>query len=184
MKNAGKITVFIILLIILIGCGERETVVLNIPDDFAAEVKSNFEDPAPVVDINAMDEVFSETENTSASEENSSDDTYIDLTTLSATMVYSEVFMMMREPEDFIGKTVKMKGLFNYYHDEDSDISYYSCIIQDALACCSQGIEFELSKDQSPVELTVGDTICVEGVFDTYVEGKNIYATLRDAKII
>ena len=38
---------------------------------------------------------------------------FVDLTALSSTMVYAEVFAMMSSPEDYVGKTVKMQGIFS-----------------------------------------------------------------------
>ncbi len=110
---------------------------------------------------------------------------YVDLTALSGTMVYAEVYNMMSHPEDYIGKTVRMDGVYAVYHDESTDKYYHACVISDATACCSQGIEFELKGDHSypddyPEE---GSRICVEGVFDTYNEGDQMYCTLRDSAI-
>ena len=34
----------------------------------------------------------------------------VDLTALSSTMVYSEVFNMLNTPENYVGKTIKMTG--------------------------------------------------------------------------
>ncbi len=109
----------------------------------------------------------------------------IDLTTLSSTMVYSEVYSMMVSPADYIGKTVKMDGQFALYHDESTGKYYFACIISDAAACCSQGIEFMLTDeytypDDYPKE---GEKICVIGIFDTYQEGDYTYCTLRDSRI-
>ena len=39
----------------------------------------------------------------------------VDLTTLSSTMVYAEVFNMMMSPDDYIGKTIRMTGIFTVY---------------------------------------------------------------------
>ena len=110
----------------------------------------------------------------------------VDLTALSSTMVYSEVFNMINSPENFMGKTVKMNGVFALYHDEATDNNYYACIIADATACCSQGIEFVLTDDYTyPDDYPeIGGDISVEGVFDTYQEGDYTYCTLRDAKIV
>lgn len=110
----------------------------------------------------------------------------VDLTSLSSTMVYSEVYNMMVSPMDYIGKTVRMDGLFALYYDETTGNNYYACIIKDATACCSQGIEFVLKDhyaypDDYPEE---GGEICVVGVFDTYQEGEYSYCTLRDAEIV
>ncbi len=110
----------------------------------------------------------------------------VDLTVLSSTMVYSEVYNMLSSPDDYIGKTVKMKGTFTYYHDEAADRYYFACLIADATACCSQGFEFVLAGDAVfPRDYPdVGKTISVVGVFDTYAEGEYRYCTLREARFV
>ena len=71
----------------------------------------------------------------------------IDLTEMSATMVYSNVFDMVNKPEDYKGKTVKMQGnIFMNYDEKENKIRCY-CIIADATACCSQGLEFVLAEE-------------------------------------
>ena len=121
-----------------------------------------------------------------SNEDKVSDAVDVDLTGLSAMLVYSEVYNMVYEPEDYIGKTVKMKGEFAEYYDEQSGNYYSACIIKDAMACCAQGMEFVLTDDyvypdDYPSE---GDEITVVGVFDTYMEGKDQYCTLRDARLV
>ncbi|MBQ7562494.1 MAG: hypothetical protein IJT16_00725 [Lachnospiraceae bacterium] len=79
-----------------------------------------------------------------------------------------------------------MNGLFTAYHDESTGNDYYACIIQDATACCAQGMEFILTDDYSypddyPEE---SEQITVVGVFDTYMEGDYMYCTLRDANLV
>ena len=109
----------------------------------------------------------------------------VDLTKLSSTLVYAEVYNMVTYPAAYIGKTVKMNGMFALYHDEVSNVNYYACIIRDATACCAQGIEFVLNDsyrypDDYPEE---GGDVTVIGTFDTYQEGEYLYCTLRDAKL-
>ena len=108
----------------------------------------------------------------------------VDLTALSSTMVYSEVYNMMTSPDAYMGKTVKMEGQLAMYHDDATGKNYFACIISDATACCSQGIEFELTDEYTyPNDYPeVGEEICVTGTFDTYVEGEYQYCTLRNAK--
>ncbi len=110
----------------------------------------------------------------------------VDLTALSSTMVYSEVYNMVTAPENYIGKTVKMDGLFAHYHDAATNNDYFACIIQDATACCAQGIEFVLTDDYTyPDDYPeIDDFIRVVGVFDTYREGDYTYCTLRNAKLL
>ena len=73
----------------------------------------------------------------------------VDLTVMNSNMVYAEVYNMMMYPEDYIGKTVKMEGTCACYHDEETGKYYFACLIADATACCSQGIEFVLTDDYS-----------------------------------
>lgn len=107
----------------------------------------------------------------------------IDLTELSSTLIYSEVYNMMMTPEDYIGKTVRMDGDFYTFYDEVLKQYFFACVIQDATACCAQGIEFVLAgeytyPDDYPEE---GSYIKVAGVFDTYEDEEYIYCTLRNA---
>ncbi len=69
-----------------------------------------------------------------------------DLSKLNETYIYAQFFNMLVEPEEYEGKTIKIKGMFRPYLDYDEDgneIRYYGCIVPDATACCYQGIEFE-----------------------------------------
>ena len=66
----------------------------------------------------------------------------IDLTNASKTIIYATVFNMVVEPDDFIGKTVRVSGNFRVFEDDYSDDRYYAIIIPDATACCETGIEF------------------------------------------
>lgn len=107
----------------------------------------------------------------------------LDLTQLSSTLIYSEVYNMLITPDDYKGKIIKMKGLFNQYTDEQTGKTYNAVIIPDATACCQQGLEFELSDKTNPY-FEQGAEITVVGTFDTYSEGELLYCHLKNAKII
>ncbi len=107
----------------------------------------------------------------------------LDLTALSATMVYSEVYQMMYYPENYVGKSVKMEGLYDVYHDDNTGSDYYACIIQDATACCAQGIEFRLTDEYEYPDESVNE-VAVKGIFDLYEEDGVTYCTLRDAELL
>jgi hypothetical protein len=108
----------------------------------------------------------------------------IDLSEQSGTVVYAEVYNMMAAPETYIGKIIRIKGTFSVYHDEKKKKYYFACIVQDATACCAQGIEFEPAgacryPDDYPKE---GKEITVTGRFASYQEGDATYGILKDAK--
>lgn len=120
-------------------------------------------------------------ESVSDNSETTNENIDVDLTKLSSTMVYSEVYNMLYSPNEYIGKTVKMKGNFSIYTDGTTGKNYYAVIIADATACCQQGLEFEWEGEHAyPQDYPeLGTQIEVTGVFDTYREGETTYAYLK-----
>ena len=109
----------------------------------------------------------------------------VDLTQMSSTMIYAEVLNMMQTPEYYIGKNVVMEGAFSAFLNEETGKRYFACIIQDATACCAQGIEFVLEgnhvfPDDYPEP---GEDIKVSGIFDTYMEDGYMYCQLINASM-
>ena len=109
----------------------------------------------------------------------------LDLTQLSGTVVYSQVYDMMNEPDSYMGQRIRMDGSFSYYMDEDTQQEYFAAIIADATACCAQGIEFVWKGEHAyPEDYPPLDTdITVTGTFDTYYEGDYMYVQLVDADV-
>ena len=107
----------------------------------------------------------------------------VDLTTLSSTMVYAEVYNMYLTPEDYVGKSVKMTGELSIVDLPMEGKVYFSVIIQDALGCCSQGIEFDMGEDYAyPDDYPeLGSQVTVVGEFEMYQEGKDVYCRLKEA---
>ena len=123
----------------------------------------------------------------------SADGVDVDLTVLSSTMVYSEVYNMLYfYPEDYYGKTVKMTGLFNVYQwvDENGVVLdmpvAYACIISDATACCAEGVEFVLEGDLTyPDDYPeLGAEITVIGEFQSYEENGMTWYHLINARMV
>ncbi|MBR6222479.1 MAG: hypothetical protein IKQ71_03470 [Lachnospiraceae bacterium] len=110
----------------------------------------------------------------------------IDLTQMNSTMVYSEVYNMMSDPTEYRAKTVKMKGTCTMTTDENTGDYFFACLIKDATACCSQGIEFQLvGKKPVPEDYPAENSeITVQGVFDTYFDQGYEYCTLRYARLV
>lgn len=107
----------------------------------------------------------------------------LDLTALSSTMVYAEVYNMMYTPQQYLGKTIRMSGTYSEFQDPSTGMRYHSCLIADATACCSQGMEFVLTDDYAyPADYPKPDSqITVTGVFETYHEGSDLYCHLTRA---
>lgn len=116
----------------------------------------------------------------------SSGDVDLDLTKLSATMVYSEIYNMMLSPDKYVGKKIRVNGIYATAEDPSTGKRYFAVINQDATKCCSQGIEFELIDTYKyPDDYPKADSnIIVEGTFETYKEGSTTYCVLRNAKLV
>lgn len=104
-----------------------------------------------------------------------------DLTELSGIMAYSEVFNILNNPEEYYGKTMRIKGKFNMQTDESTGNTYYFCIIADATECCAEGMEF------SPADKTslpdIDREITVTGVFELYEDNGYKFFHIADAVI-
>ena len=111
----------------------------------------------------------------------------IDLTTMNATMVYSQVNNMITTPTEYVGKIVKMEGPFVPFDSTNPDYCYPAILIRDATACCASGIEFLLygvprcSKAGGNGYPLYNEEATIVGRFETYLEGQYMYIHLVDA---
>ena len=156
MKNITCALTILMLMIMLCACGNDAgtggaAMGAAISGTYAPQLEAASTDASEIAQTEAANvpaESAALTETTQASKSAGID---IDLTALSSTMVYSEVYNMMVTPENYIGKTVKMRGQLEIAQPLDADGNpdpqriYFSCVIADATACCAQGIEFVLA---------------------------------------
>ena len=111
----------------------------------------------------------------------------VDLTLMGKDLIYATVYQMMSKPEEYEGKTIRIEGKYYASYYPITDKYYNYCLIADALACCSQGLEFELGGDAVYPDDYPADQsqVIVTGVFETYTEeaGQTFYyCRLRDAE--
>ena len=123
-----------------------------------------------------------ETPTSPAAPENGGD-AEVDLTVLSSIMVYSEIWNMMKAPENYIGKTIKMRGQFVCAGEQEEGKRYFGCLVADAAQCCSQGLEFVLAGDHVyPDDYpALNSRITVTGTFETYQVKGIEYCRIVDA---
>lgn len=132
-----------------------------------------------------------ETSEESEQPQASSNGVDVDLTVLSSTMVYSEVYnMLYNDPAHYLGKTVKARGTFSIYQLVTDGVLQpdpvsYACIISDAAACCAEGMEFVLKGDLTyPDDYPeLGTEITVIGEFQSYEENGMTGYHLANARL-
>lgn len=174
MKRIIYVVLMISLALALYGCGNNEETIVEevTKEEVSEEQAQETESTSDVVEENA--------ENVEES-----DGIDVDLTTLSSTMVYAEVYNMYMYPDDYIGEIVKMEGTFYVLEVEETGMRYFSVIIEDALGCCAQGVEFELAGDYAyPDDYPeIDSVVTVIGEFETYEEYGTLYCRLKDATL-
>ena len=175
MKKLFCVLLIVLMLGSLVACGSEK--------DKGTAATDN-QTPNSSVSQNQPTEKESESAPTTSTPAQSADGIDVDLTKLSSTMVYSEVYNMMVSPDNYTGKTVKMNGAFAYYEDPETKKQYFACIIADATACCSQGLEFILTGEHTyPNDYPeVYSDITVTGTFETYEENGYNYCRLVNAE--
>lgn len=110
----------------------------------------------------------------------------VDLTEMSQLMRYSEVNYILANPQEFLGKTIKIEGYFYIYEADIRNV--YVCIVPDSTACCTAGLEFRLAGEHRyPEDYPPSDAeITVVGTFAAYSddEGETVCYQLEDARIL
>lgn len=102
----------------------------------------------------------------------------VDLTVLSANMVYAEVYNMMMDPDSYLGMTIKVSGPYYPLYYDGTGNYYHYVMIEDALSCCQNGMEFIWDEgshtypDEYPKE---DDIVEIVGEFKSYKEEGYIY---------
>lgn len=102
----------------------------------------------------------------------------VDLTVLTANMVYAEVYNMMMYPDSYLGKTIKVSGPYYPLYYDGTGNYYHYVMIEDALACCQNGMEFIWDEgshtypDEYPKE---DDIIEIVGELKSYKEENYTY---------
>lgn len=154
----GRVMIALLLAAVLLtGCSREEPLPGSQPEP-SSQSSSQPEPAAGEPSSQPASQPESQPEASSDTEE-----VEVDLTGMSSTMVFAEVYNMMVEPDSYVGKTVRMHGELVSYPHPFSGEDCYAVIVKDALACCAQGFQF-----QPPEGVTLpeaGTEVTVTGVY-------------------
>lgn len=167
----------------LTGCGLKDCNARNM--DNGNSVENVINDQMEASDAKeSTDQDANKSETAVGAEKNTENEETVDydLTDMNKDMVYATVYQMLVNPDSYIGKTVRMSGPFCPYTNMDRTVYYPACIIEDALACCQQGIEFVVKDAVYPDDYPeTGTVITVTGTFETYEENGNVFCHINNA---
>ena len=112
------------------------------------------------------------------------EDDYLDLTGMSSTMVYAQLYSITIDPDSYEGKTLRMRGQFCSVYVEEEDTRYYACYVLDEAGCCMQGFEFVADDLVYPDDYPEEDAyFTVSGKIELYEKDGQLYRHLVDASI-
>ena len=181
MKSFCKKISVLLVFLLLAGCGKSPVSTTDSASSTENAVNQQ------LYEALQTEETASTEEKTEPSSEKDGSVDY-DLTLTNSDMVYATVYQMMTTPEQYVGKTFRMEGLYYASYYDATQKYYHYCIIEDALGCCAQGMEFvwddgtHIYPDEYPADNT---DIIVEGTFETYKEpgDNNLYCRLKNASL-
>ncbi len=201
MNKVKKLPVLFLVFLLIMGCSNNDSSrdsandsnsvdkaineQINDADDASKNTDTETSDTESI-DTEENPSMGSQTEPLEEVAPQSADGVDYDLTTMNSDMVYATVYQMMIEPDAYIGKTIRMDGLYYAGYDKRTDQHCHYCIIQDAMACCAQGLEFvwgdgsHVYPDEYPQDNT---NVVVQGVFETYQKEGGNYCRLKDATL-
>ena len=180
-KKPKALATMVCMCFLLSGCVEDGKVLVK-----EESTKSISESEVEEESTEGVSESFVEEQTTQESEKSNEVD--YDLTLMGSDMVYATVYQLMVDPQTYEGTTFKIEGQYYPAFYEPTQKYYHYCLITDALACCSQGLEFvwEDGTHSYPEEYPQpGENIVITGKFETYQEGGNtsLYCRIQEAKL-
>lgn len=98
---------------------------------------------------------------------------FYDLTEMSSTMIFSQVYDLIINPINYEGSTFKIQGEYEFYTIPETTDTVYFIVIMDAAGCCPQGLEVRFPGDVAPP-----DEFCeviIEGTSLSEVDGIYTY---------
>ncbi len=98
------------------------------------------------------------------------DDIDYNLTEMSATIVYSQIFDLVSNPSEYTDARFIIKGEMVESEDAETGEKFYAIIIADATACCAQGLEV-FFPEEIPVPEELPATVTIQGTIGTQTVG-------------
>ena len=174
--------------LLICGCGSKESTGSKVSNNNSVDavIQNEIDKSSEAATEESAKQVDDAESSDGKNKKTNTADVDIDMTEMSSDMVYATVYQLMTDPDTYVGKKIRIKGNYSpYWYDATSQYYHYA-IIQDATACCSQGLEFVLADtsltypDDYPAE---GDEIVVTGTYETYTESgdSNLYCRLSNA---
>lgn len=104
-----------------------------------------------------------------------------DLSRLSGTVAYAQMYNILVSPEEYVGKAVKLRGVYNELDNPIGDGSkFHFVLVYDNAACCELAIEILTTTRANRLSYPPpGSLIEVTGIFDICYDQEQQFSSLR-----
>lgn len=112
---------------------------------------------------------------TPAPTESAAQEPQVDLSRLSDTMAYAEFFYVASQPENYRGKTMRIRGEYQTLYAESIQKTMHWLVLTDQAACCSVALTLELPEGSQIQFPENGANMELVGLVDYYTVGTELY---------
>jgi len=101
----------------------------------------------------------------------------VDLSVMSITVASAEFQRITTNLTDYMGKTIRMSGLYQSFYSDETGQRYHYIVLEGADACCAQGLMFRWDGDHKYPDDYPDEQARIEivGVFGSFNEFDRIY---------
>ena len=101
----------------------------------------------------------------------------VDIAGLRLLVVHGEVNKILTNPENYIGKRVRMSGNYYYMTSQDRSMRYHYIAVEPGDSCCVRGLEFAWDADGAFPDGFPNEWADIEitGVYASYTESGETY---------
>lgn len=98
----------------------------------------------------------------------------LDVASMSDVLAYSTLENIMYNPDEYIGKTVRIQGSFYYEYYKELDMKFFAILLMDETDCCMAFAEIEMGEGIEYPQ--VGQEFLIIGEVKTKEVDGNTYA--------
>ena len=101
----------------------------------------------------------------------------IDTTRMSSTMAYAELYNILVNPAQYVGRGIRVEGRYYSAMTSDGAERVHMVLVYDSAACCELGVEFQLPQGMDYPQ--PGETVLVSGTFRTLIYNGNPFGYIE-----
>lgn len=178
MKKTSLVLALLLLTALLAGCQGQQAPTRS-PAELAQQYELVKQETSPPAQVPDAAQAPARSGTGGASPVPLHNPPHLDLSDMSYTMAYAQVYSMVMAPKRHQGETLKIKGSYYGFQTEDGQ-DVHLILIMDEAGCCEVGMEFQITGNLAwPQDYPPNNSIILlTGLLDIIHHGDNPYPFL------